>query len=312
MGEEKRRSSRPFLTSIIAVCVLLPVVFADEIPPDPITSADPCADYGCAHVCITDGDAPPRCICHDDFVLAADGKSCETNNLCLENNGGCAHICTYLTTLGVQCYCQLGYQLAEDMKDCHLVDTSTEAASQSVSQSVGIPGVSAVMDVCTDSVSNVKDLILTGGSLDTLLGAGSMNNGCLSIDSSGGSVDPSDGSLDSGGGCSVNNGGCAQLCHMDTQGVRCSCRHYYELAEDGKNCHLANATLSQACADFGCEQTCISDGVTPHSGTKPGHFETTIVHFPTSEGVSEVSGASKRVSAAEGASEASSPEQANE
>ena len=46
-----------------------------------------------------------------------------------------------------------------------------------------------------------------------------------------------------------------------------------------------------------------------HYGTKPGHFETSKIHFPTSEGVSEVS---KRVSAAEGASEASSPEQANE
>ena len=26
-----------------------------------------------------------------------------------------------------------------------------------------------------------------------------------------------------------------------------------------------------------------------HYGTKPGHFETSIIHFPTSEGVSEVS-----------------------
>ena len=42
-----------------------------------------------------------------------------------------------------------------------------------------------------------------------------------------------------------------------------------------------------------------------HYGTKPGHFESSRIHFPTSEGVSEVS-------AAEGASEASSPEQANE
>ena len=42
-----------------------------------------------------------------------------------------------------------------------------------------------------------------------------------------------------------------------------------------------------------------------HYGTKPVHFETLKIHFPTSEGVSEVS-------AAEGASEASSPEQANE
>ena len=25
-----------------------------------------------------------------------------------------------------------------------------------------------------------------------------------------------------------------------------------------------------------------------HYGTKPGHFETSIIHFPTSEGVSEV------------------------
>ena len=44
----------------------------------------------------------------------------------------------------------------------------------------------------------------------------------------------------------------------------------------------------------------------PHYGTKPGHLE---IHFPTSEGVSKVS---ERASAAEGASEASSPEQANE
>ena len=27
-----------------------------------------------------------------------------------------------------------------------------------------------------------------------------------------------------------------------------------------------------------------------HYGTKPGHFETSKIHFPTSEGVSEVSG----------------------
>ena len=52
--------------------------------------------------------------------------------------------------------------------------------------------------------------------------------------------------------------------------------------------------------------------VVVHYGTKPGHFETSKTYFPTSEGVSEVSGASERVSAAEGASEASSPEQANE
>ena len=37
-----------------------------------------------------------------------------------------------------------------------------------------------------------------------------------------------------------------------------------------------------------------------------------INHFPMSEGMSKVSEASERVSAAEGASEASSPEQANE
>ena len=36
-----------------------------------------------------------------------------------------------------------------------------------------------------------------------------------------------------------------------------------------------------------------SDKLT-HYGTKPGHFETSIIHFPTSEGVSEVSGTSKR------------------
>ena len=43
-----------------------------------------------------------------------------------------------------------------------------------------------------------------------------------------------------------------------------------------------------------------------HYGTKLGHFETLQIHLPTSEGVSE------RVSAAEGTSKASSPEQANE
>ena len=46
-----------------------------------------------------------------------------------------------------------------------------------------------------------------------------------------------------------------------------------------------------------------------HYGTKPGHFETSVIHFATSEGVSEVS---ERASAAEGASEASSLEPANE
>ena len=44
-------------------------------------------------------------------------------------------------------------------------------------------------------------------------------------------------------------------------------------------------------------------------GKKHGQNSNLINHFPTSEGVSEVS---ERVSAAEGASEASSPEQANE
>ena len=51
---------------------------------------------------------------------------------------------------------------------------------------------------------------------------------------------------------------------------------------------------------------------TAHFGTKPGHFETSIIHFPTSEGVSESEQTSERVSTAEGASEASSLEQANE
>ena len=55
----------------------------------------------------------------------------------------------------------------------------------------------------------------------------------------------------------------------------------------------------------------VPEGPTPY-GTKPGHFETSKIHFPMSEGVSEVSGASERLSVAEGASEASSPEQANE
>ena len=50
---------------------------------------------------------------------------------------------------------------------------------------------------------------------------------------------------------------------------------------------------------------------TTHYGTKPGHFETSLIHFPTSDGVSEVS--ASEVSASEvSASEASSPEQANE
>ena len=31
-----------------------------------------------------------------------------------------------------------------------------------------------------------------------------------------------------------------------------------------------------------------------HYGTKPGQFETSKIHFPTSEGVSEVSGVSER------------------
>ena len=46
-----------------------------------------------------------------------------------------------------------------------------------------------------------------------------------------------------------------------------------------------------------------------HYGTKPGHLETLRIHFLTSEGVSEVS---EQASTAEGASKASSPEQANE
>ena len=47
-----------------------------------------------------------------------------------------------------------------------------------------------------------------------------------------------------------------------------------------------------------------------HWGTKPGHFETSIIPFPTSEAVSKVSErASEQVSVAEGAS---SPEKANE
>ena len=33
-----------------------------------------------------------------------------------------------------------------------------------------------------------------------------------------------------------------------------------------------------------------------HYGTKPDHFETSEIHFPTSEGVSKVSGASERMS----------------
>jgi len=37
----------------------------------------------------------------------------------------------------------------------------------------------------------------------------------------------------------------------------------------------------------------ISITTTTHYGTKPGHFETSKIHFLTSEGVSEVSGASK-------------------
>ena len=44
---------------------------------------------------------------------------------------------------------------------------------------------------------------------------------------------------------------------------------------------------------------------TMHYGTKPGHFETSKIHERGSE-------RSERVSAAEGASEASSPKRANE
>ena len=56
----------------------------------------------------------------------------------------------------------------------------------------------------------------------------------------------------------------------------------------------------------------LTNDAAPHYETEPGHFETSIIHFPMSEGVSEVSGASERVSAAEGASEASSLEQVYE
>ena len=51
-------------------------------------------------------------------------------------------------------------------------------------------------------------------------------------------------------------------------------------------------------------------GKPTHYGT--GHFEKLKIHCPTSEGVSEVSKPSERVSAVEGASKASSLEQANE
>ena len=45
-------------------------------------------------------------------------------------------------------------------------------------------------------------------------------------------------------------------------------------------------------ADGGCDEESLvmvrlKSGV--HYGTKPGHFETLKIHFPTSEGVSEVS-----------------------
>ena len=37
-----------------------------------------------------------------------------------------------------------------------------------------------------------------------------------------------------------------------------------------------------------------ADGEPSHYGTKPGHFETSIILVPTSEGVSKVSGARER------------------
>ena len=40
-------------------------------------------------------------------------------------------------------------------------------------------------------------------------------------------------------------------------------------------------------------------------GTKPGHFETSIIHFPTSEGVSGVSEVSERMSERSGGRERS-------
>ena len=54
------------------------------------------------------------------------------------------------------------------------------------------------------------------------------------------------------------------------------------------------------------------EAATVHSGTKPGHFETSNHSLFHKRGSERSERASERMSAAEGASEASSPEQANE
>ena len=54
------------------------------------------------------------------------------------------------------------------------------------------------------------------------------------------------------------------------------------------------------------------NGVPAHYGTEPGHFETSNLTLSHERGSERSERASEQVSAGEGASEVSSPEQANE
>ena len=85
--------------------------------------------------------------------------------------------------------------------------------------------------------------------------------------------------------------------HQDT--LKQKCLNYLWAKPSPFKCNSHLGTLELECVNFpGAEWTLLySRRGTLHYGTKPGHFETSINHFPTSKGVSKVSErASERVS----------------
>ena len=82
-------------------------------------SLGPCEEAGCEHLCrVVAGGTSAECVCHDGYILAQDGKTCDDIDECSDgSNGGCGSYCRNLAG-SYECLCRDGFVLDTDGKIC--------------------------------------------------------------------------------------------------------------------------------------------------------------------------------------------------
>ena len=131
--------------------------------------------------------------------MAADSKSCNDINECLNRNGGCAQLCNN-TDGSHECGCREGFSLSHDRRRCFDVNEC------------------AVENGGCDHVCNN-----TYGSFDCFCNSGftlaADGASCADIDE-----------------CAEGNGGCGHTCVNTNGSYACECRSGFALQGDGKSC----------------------------------------------------------------------------